>query len=188
MDDDLLFVCFSMEAANPPEGEPPFHDAIEEFARDPSREQFRQFFEGRYLWHWYPIISSGFYSFAAHGDLLAELSEEKRHQCIGFAAEICAEEDGKRFISALGLLTFLCGGCSAPVEVEPLTKHFLNIREKVTANAIDENIHYWFSKIVLFQIATGVTPMGYRGSFDRAGLNAPEKHGPTDTRRTSDRG
>jgi hypothetical protein len=63
MDNDHLFVCFSMEAANAPEGAPPFHDDIKEFAREIDRNRFRQFFEDRYHWHWYPIISSGFSSF-----------------------------------------------------------------------------------------------------------------------------
>jgi hypothetical protein len=176
MDNDHLFVCFSMEAANAPEGAPPFHDDIKKFAREIDRNRFRRFFEDRYHWHWYPIISSGFSSFPTHGDLHGELSEEKRHECIGFAAEICSEEDGKRFISALGLLTLLCRSCDAPSEVESLTKYFMRIRDKVTANAIDPNIHYWFSKIVLFQIATGVSPLGYVETFDRAGLNAPKEN------------
>lgn len=173
MDKDYLFVCFSKEALNPPDGKPPFHDEIKDFAKNIDRERFRQFFEGRCRWHWYPLISERFLTFPTHGDLHGELSVEQRHECIGYAAEICSEEDGKRFISALGLLTLLCRACDTPVEVDQLTKHFMEIRGKVSSNAIDPNIRYWFSKVVSFQMATGVTPTGYIGDFDRAGLNAP---------------
>lgn len=160
MNNDHLFVCFSMDAAAVPEGEPPFHKEIKQFAKTINREGFRQFFEARYLWHWYPIISSGFSSFPTHGDLNEELTEEQRYQFIGYAAEICAAEDGKRFISAFGLLTLLCRSCDAPREVPALTECFMQICRLARTNAIDPNILYWLSKIVAFQVATGVMPKG----------------------------
>jgi hypothetical protein len=53
--------------------------------------------------------------------------------------------------------------------------HFMQIREGVTRNAIDPNIPFWFSKVALYQLNTSTIPKGYDGSFDRAGLNAPDK-------------
>jgi len=55
-----------------------------------------------------------------------------------------------------------------------LTENFMTIRTNVTKNDIDPNIHYWFSKVALYQLRTGIVPEGYQGVFDRAGLNAPE--------------
>jgi len=161
MDNDHLFVCFSMEATAAPEGDPLFHKEIKDFAKTINREGFRQFFEDRYRWHWYPIISSGFSSFSTHGDLNEELTEEQRYQCIGYAAEICAAEDGKRFISAFGLLTLLCRSCDEPREVPALTEFIMQICKRARTNTIDPNIPYWLGKIVVFQVATGVKPKGF---------------------------
>jgi hypothetical protein len=185
MDNDLLFVCFSTNAIAP-SADAPLNEGIEKFAATIDRVGFRQFYEERCRWHWYPIVSAGFSSFPTHGDLVGELSEQQIHECIGYAAEICWEEDGKRFVSALGLLSLLCRSSEQPKEVQQLSEHFMKIRERVTANEIDSNIPYWFSKVALFQIATGAVPRGYRGSFDRAGMNAP-KHPlkPIDARKES---
>ncbi len=76
--------------------------------------------------------------------------------------------------SGLGLLSLLCRSVDKPQAVSELTLHFMAIRKHVTRNAIDPNIHYWFSKVALYQITTGVVPHGYDGPFDRAGLNAPK--------------
>ena len=174
MDNDLLFVCFSTNAVAP-SADAPLAEGIENFAAAIDRSALRQFYEERYRWHWYPIVSAGFSSFPTHGDLVGELSEWQIHDCIGYAAEICREEDGKRFVSALGLLSLLCRSSEQPKEVPQLSERFMKIRESVTANKIDANIPYWFSKVALFQIATGAVPSGYTGSFDRAGLNALKK-------------
>jgi hypothetical protein len=96
-----------------------------------------------------------------HGDLPSVLSPAQRLEAIGYAATICAREDGQRFISALGLLYLLC--CSVrrrgkPVAVPELTKHFMRIREATTRNAIDSNIDHWFSQVADYQFKTGVVP------------------------------
>jgi hypothetical protein len=174
MDNDLLFVSFSTNAIAPSD-DAPLNEGIEKFAAAIDRVGFRHFYEERFRWHWYPIVSVGFSSFPTHGDLVGELSEQQIDDCIGYAAEICREEDEKRFVSALGLLSLLCRSCEQPKAVQQLSEHFVKIRERVTANEIDPNIPYWFSKVALFQIATGVIPHGYSGTFDRAGLNAPKK-------------
>ena len=173
MHNDHLFVSFSKDAASAPIGYPPFHDEIETYAKSLDRAGLQRFFERRYQWHWYPVVTSGLSSFPVHGDLLEVLSQEQVLECIGYAAELCATEDGKRFISALGLLTMLCRFCESPRNVPALTESFVQIRQRVAANAIDPNIGYWFSNAAVFQLATGVVPNGYTGSFDRAGLNAP---------------
>jgi hypothetical protein len=59
------------------------------------------------------------------------------------------------------------------------------IRELVTRNAIDVNISFWFSKVALYQINTGVVPDGYGGTFDRAGLNAPTDDSTTPLHRAA---
>lgn len=175
MDNDHLFVCFSEHAQIPPQGSPSFHDNIEDFAAALDEQTFENFFEGRYSWHWYPIITSGLSSFPVHGDLHEHLNQDQVLRAIGYAANICAREDGRRFISALGLLSLLCRAVDAPQEVPTLTMHFMQIREGVTRNAIDPNIPFWFSKVALYQLNTSAIPKGYIGSFDRAGLNAPDK-------------
>jgi len=175
MDNDHLFVCFSKEAQSASNGEPPFHEEIKKFASSMTEETFFDFFEKRFAWHWYPIITSRLSSFPVHGDLPEELTEVQRLQAIGYAASICAREDRRRFISALGLLSLLCRAVETPQEVPTLTKNFIRIREAVTRNAIDPNIPYWFSKIALYQLSSGAVPDDYSGSFDRAGLNAPDK-------------
>jgi len=175
MDIDDLFVCFSGEALSAPNDKPPFHEGIKDFASSLTEATFCDFYEKRFEWHWYPIISVGPSSFTAHGDLPAALTEEQRLLAIGYAASICAREDRRRFISALGLLALLCRAIEIPQDVPALTKNFMRIRESVTRNAIDPNIPYWFSKVALFQLSTGVIPDGYSGSFDRDGLNAPDK-------------
>jgi hypothetical protein len=173
LDEDNLFVCFSNDALEAPRGEPPFHDNICDFAATIDKHSFLEFFEGRFAWHWYPIISSGLSTFPTHGDLPDNLNEDKRLLAVGYAASICAQEEGKRFISGLGLLFLLCGSVKTPKPVPELSCNFMAIRERVTRNAIDPNIHFWFSKIVLYQINTSVVPEGYNGSFDRKGMNAP---------------
>jgi len=175
MDNDHLFVCFSREALSAPDGAPPFHEEIKTLAANLSEETFAEFFEGRYKWHWYPIVASGFSSFPAHGDLPEELTVSALLESIGYAAALCAREDSKRFISGLGLLSLLCRSLDKPQDVPELSRHFMAIRERVTRNAIDSNIHYWFSKVALYQLDTGVIPEGYNGAFNREGLNAPEK-------------
>jgi len=175
MDNDHLFVCFSEEAQSAPIGEPAFHEQIKDFAANLTERTLTDFYEKRFAWHWYPTITSGFSSFPVHGDLPGELNDAQRLEAIGYAASICSREDRKRFISALGLLSLLCRACEEPEEVASLTKHFMRIRAGATQNAIDPNIPFWFSKVALFQLSTGVAPDGYTGSFDRAGLNAPEK-------------
>ncbi|MEW6078484.1 MAG: hypothetical protein AB1724_11775 [Thermodesulfobacteriota bacterium] len=172
--ENRLFVCFSDDALIPTVGEPAFHTQIKDFAANLTKDTFSEFYEKRFEWHWYPIIS-GFSSGPVHGDLPGELTDERLLEAIGYTASICAREDQKRFISALGLLSLLCRNCEKPEEVPSLTKHFMQIRESVTRNAIDPNIPYWFSKVVLFQLSTGVVPDGYSGSFDRDGLDAPDK-------------
>ena len=174
MDNNCLFVCFSHEARAVPKGRPPFHDEIKAFAASMNEASFAEFYEGRFKWHWYPIITRGVSSFPTHGDLPEELSESELLEAIGYAANICSKEDGKRFISALGLLSLLCRSVDSPEAVPSLTTHFMAIRQRVTENAIDANIHYWFSMVALYQLSSGVAPDGYEGSFDHAGLNAPE--------------
>jgi hypothetical protein len=176
MDNDHLFVCFSQEALVAPEGAPPFHQNIKTLASELDEQKFEQFFEGRFNWHWYPIVTNGMSSFPAHGDLPGELTEDALLRAIGYAATICAREDGKRFISGLGLLSLLCRSLDKPKNSLPLTKNFMKIRSNVCKNDIDPNIHYWFSKIALYQLNTGIIPDGYEGIFDRAGLNAPMSH------------
>ena len=175
MDNDYPFVCFSEEAGSLPNGKSPFHGEIKAFASNMTEATFSDFYEKRFAWHWYPIITFRFSTFPVHDDLPEELTDSQRLQAIGYAASICVREDRKRFISALGLLSILCRAVETPKEVPALTKHFMHIRDGVTRNAIDPNIPYWFSKIVLFQLSSGVVPDGYRGSLDRAGLNAPNK-------------
>ena len=174
MDNDHLFVCFSREALVAPAGVPPFHEDIKTFAAELDQQKFEQFFEGRFNWHWYPIVTMGTSSFTSHGDLPGKLSEDGLLRAIGYAATICAREDGNRFISGLGLLSLLCRSLDEPKEVPLLTENFMTIRTNVTKNDIDPNIHYWFSKVALYQLRTGIVPEGYQGVFDRAGLNAPE--------------
>jgi len=175
MDNDRLFACFSQEALSEPNGSPPFHEQIKEFAATFDEKTFCDFYEGRFKWHWYPIITSGMTSFPVHGDLPGELTESGLLQAIAYAATICARQDRKRFISALGLLSLLCRAVEKPQGVPSLSRKFMRIRESVTRNEIDPNISYWFSKIALYQLSTGIVPDGYEGTFDRAGLNAPEK-------------
>jgi len=175
MDNDHLFVCFSNEALSAPNGTPPFHETIEEFAANLDERSFSEFYEGRFSWHWYPIITSRFTSFPVHGDLQESLSETARLQAIGFAASICGREDGKRFISGLGLLSLLCCAVEEPRSVPSLTINFMRIRESTTRNSIDRNIPHWFNNIALYQLKTGVVPDGYGGTFDTAGLSAPYK-------------
>jgi hypothetical protein len=174
MDNDHLFVCFSSEALVAPQGMAPFYQEIKTLASELDEEKLEQFFEGRFNWHWYPIVTSGMSSFPTHGDLPGELTEDGLLRAIGYASAICAREEGKRFVSALGLLSLLCRSLDEPKSESTLTKNFMKIRSNVTKNDIDPNIHYWFSKIALYQLRTGVVPEGYQGSFDRAGLNAPE--------------
>ena len=175
MDNDDLFVCFSSEALSPTNGDPPFHEEIKDVAANLDERTFSEFYENRLAWHWYPIITSGFSSFPVHGDLSSKLTHSVRLQAIGYAASICAREDGKRFISGLGLLSLLCRAVEKPQAVPRLTRHFMQIREGVTRNNIDDNIPYWFSMIARYQCDTGVVPDGYDGTFDLAGLNAPDK-------------
>jgi hypothetical protein len=171
---DYPFVCFSPEALGETNGDAPFHGEIEAFAKSIDEESLNAFYEGRLRWHWYPILSSGFNSFSVHQDLTPCLKGEKLRDAIGWAAKIASREEGQRFIAALGLLAFLCMEEKESLEVPLLTKHFMAIRERVTRNAIDPNIHYWFSWIALQQLNTGKMPEGYTGDFDRAGLNAPK--------------
>jgi hypothetical protein len=175
MDTDHLFVCFSQDALSPTDGSPPFHESIQEFTANIDVSSFKEFFEGRRKWHWYPIITSGLSSFPVHGDLPDHLSDQQMLQAVGWAATICSQEDGKGFISALGLLSLMCRSVNEPKPVPALSKHFMTIRKAVTRNTIDPNIPYWFSKVVLFQLQTGIPPENYTGSFDRSGLNAPDK-------------
>lgn len=177
MNDDHLFVCFSQKALAARNGTPPFHNEIKTFAANLNKTSFSEFYDGRFNWHWYPIVTSGFSSFPTHGDLLGKLTNSAVISAIGYAEDICSREDGKRFISVLGLLSLLCRSVDSPKTVPKLTNHFMAIRERVTANAIDPNIHYWFSKVAFYQLNTGAVPNGYEGSFDRAGLNAPKKDG-----------
>ena len=188
MDNSPLFVCFSREALSRPSGPPAFHDEIADFARQIDRTRLREFFEHRFRWHWYPIVSSGMASFPVHGDLAMELSRSQSRECIGFAAEICAEEDGQRFISALGLLSLLCRGCDPPAVVDLLTRNFMPIRSKVPSNAIDPNIPYWFGRVAAYQLATGAVPIGFDGTFDLRGLNPPGKASDKDRSRPLGRG
>jgi hypothetical protein len=173
--DPNLFIYFSPDATENPDGKAPFHDEIAEFAEGVDREGFREFFEERYRWHWYPIITHRFSSFPCHADLNGVLTEDGRHRCIGYCAEICAEEEGKRFVSAIGSLAMLCTSCKTPTEAPALTEHFMQIRKTAGEFPDDPNVSFWFSKVVVFQIATKAVPKGYTGSFDRPGMNAPEK-------------
>jgi len=175
MDNDFRFVCFSPEALKNPVGDVPFLDGLEDFSRNLTEQSLNEFFEGRFRWHWYPILSAGFNSFSIHSDLTTLLHGEKLHEAIGWAALIASREDGRRFIAALALLSFLCRQEPTPKEVPSLTEHFMEIRERVTRNAIDPNISFWFSKIALYQLNSGAMPHGYNGDFDRGGLNAPVK-------------
>lgn len=154
---------------------PPFHETIKDVFAKLDERTFSEFYEGRFTWHWYPIITSGFISYYVHGDLPKTLPEDVLLQAIGYAASICGREDGKRFISGLGLLSLLCSNIENPLENPFLTKNFLQIRESTVRNAIDPNIPFWFSKIALYQLHTGVAPDRYDGNLDLAGLNAPDK-------------
>ena len=177
MDSDYPFVCFSPDALEGAEGDAPFSEGIDEFARNLTEQLLTKFYEGRFHWHWYPIWSFGFNSFSVHSDLTTRLQGEKLREAIGWAATIASREEGRRFISALGLLSFLCREDNTPKEVPLLSKHFMAIRERVTRiadDATDPNISFWFSKIALFQLNTGVMPDDYSGTFDRPGLNAPK--------------
>ena len=173
--DPNLFVYFSPDATERPTEKAPFHDEIAEFAEGVDREKFREFFEARFRWHWYPIITYRVSSFPCYADLNGVLAEDVRHRCIGYCAEICAEEEDKRFVSAMGALAMLCTSCRAAKEAPELTGHFMQIRKKAGEFPDDPNVSFWFSQVVVFQIATGVVPQGYTGSFDRPGMNAPEK-------------
>jgi hypothetical protein len=175
MGDDHLFVCFSEEAQAAPIGEPPHHENIKDFAANLDESSFEHFINGRYAWHWYPIITSGFSSFPVHGDLPEHLNQDQLLRATGYTATICSREDGRRFISALGLLALLCRAVDSPQGVPALTQNFMFIRESATRNSIDPNILFWFSNAALYQLNTSVVPDGYDGSFDRAGLNAPDK-------------
>lgn len=175
MDNDHLFVCFSEEALTPSKGTFPIHDKVKDFEDTLDEHTFESLFEACYLWHWYPIISSFISTFPVHSDIYERLSQDQLLRAIGYAASICAREDGRRFISALGLLSLLCRAVDSPQQVPALNRHFMQIREGVTRNAIDPNIPFWFSKVALYQLNTATIPNGYHGSFDRAGLNAPDK-------------
>jgi len=178
LDNDFPFVCFSPKALAGFEGQAPHSEDIEEFAKNLDESSLISFYEGRYKWFPYPILSRGFNSFPVHGDLTTRLQGKKLNDAIGWAATIASNEEGDRFISALGLLCFLCREEKIPKEVPLLTKHFMAIRERISRNADntdDPNISYWFSKVALFQLNTGIIPEGFSGSFDRAGLNAPGK-------------
>jgi len=167
-----LFVCFSPEALAPCE-KPPFYDCIRDFATTLDAQSFTNFFNARFKWHWYPVGTVGLSSFSTNGDLVEALNEKQTLAAIGYAASMCTQENGKRFISALGLLSLLCQSIKQEQPVLALTQSFMAIRELVTRNAIDENIRFWFSNVALYQINTGVVPYGYGGTFDRAGLKAP---------------
>lgn len=127
MDNDHLFVCFSSEALVAPQGVAPFYQEIKTLASELDEEKFEQFFEGRFNWHWYPIVSSGMSSFPTHGDLPGELTEDGLLRAIGYASTICAREEGKRFISGLGLLSLLCRSLDEPKSEPTLTKNFMKI-------------------------------------------------------------
>jgi hypothetical protein len=173
-DDGLLFVAFSYDALEEANGAAPFHSDLKSFVEALEESSFNEFFDARFAWHWYPIVTRGFSSFPAHGDLPGELDKPRLLNAIGWSAAICAREEGKRFVSALGLLSLLCRSLDRPEPVAALSRHFMSIRERVTRNAIDRNIHYWFSRVAFYQWRTGEVPDGYGGTFDRAGLNAPE--------------
>ena len=175
MDNDYLFVYFSPLAQLTEAGRPPFSDVIEEYVRKLDEKSFNAFFEARFLWHWYPILTYGFNSWPVNRDLVCLLKGDKLRDAIGWSSTLATREDGQRFISALGLLSFLCREEKSPKEVPLLTKHFMTIRNLATSNQVDLNIGFWFSKIALFQLNTGVIPTGYEGTFDRAGLNIPSE-------------
>ena len=175
MDNDYPFVCFSPLAQSTAAGRPPFSDIIEEYAGNLDEKSFDAFYEARFLWHWYPILSYRFNSWPVNRDLICLLKGDKLRDAIGWSSTLASREDGQRFICALGLLSFLCREEKCPKEVPLLTKHFMTIRDIATSNQVDPNIGFWFSKIALFQLNTGVNPTGYEGTFDRAGLNIPSE-------------
>ena len=179
-----LFECFSPEALAPRE-KPPFYDCIRDFATTLDAQSFTNFFNARFKWHWYPVGTVRLCSFPTNGDLVKALNEKQTLAAIGYAASMCAQENGKRFISALGLLSLLCQSIKQEQPVPALTQSFMAIRELVTRNAIDVNISFWFSKVALYQINTGVVPDGYGGTFDRAGLNAPTDDSTTPLHRAA---
>ena len=179
-----LFECFSPEALAPRE-KPPFYDCIRDFATTLDAQSFTNFFNARFKWHWYPVGTVRLSSFPTNGDLVEALNEKQTLAAIGYAASMCAQENGKRFISALGLLSLLCQSIKQEQPVPALTQSFMAIRELVTRNAIDVNISFWFSKVALYQINTGVVPDGYGGTFDRAGLNAPTDDSTTPLHRAA---
>ncbi|MEA1922759.1 MAG: hypothetical protein U9N63_08885, partial [Pseudomonadota bacterium] len=86
MDDDHLFVCFSQDALAAPNGTPPFHDEIKAFAANLNKTSFSEFYEGRFNWHWYPIVTNSVSSFSTHEDLLSELTKSAVLRAIGYAA------------------------------------------------------------------------------------------------------
>lgn len=180
MDKDNLFVCFSPEACRNADGKPLFHDGIECFAKALTRETFQEFFEARYKWHWYPIWTRRMSTFSVHEDLPQYLRATQVLDGIGYASEICAREDGRRFISGLGLLALLCRWVEHPSAVTGLSDNFMAVRSGVTQNAIDPNIEYWFSKVASYQFKSGIVPKDYTGSFDVQGLCAP--HGTFETK------
>lgn len=160
-----LFRAFSKHALESPDEPPPFVDEMSEFARGLDAERLEAFFEARHEWHWYPILTLGFTSGSVHHDLIDELDREGLLRAIGYAAPICAREDGKRFVSALGLLMMLCRAVEDPAPVEELTAHFMAIRGAAERNAIDSNIRHWFGMVAIFQRDSGAEPAGFDGSW-----------------------
>jgi len=165
------FVVFSLKAVLNTAEQPPLHNGIESIGRSLTKDSFLSLFEARLSWHWYPIVSAGLASFPTFEDLLAVLDDSLRLKAIGWSAQLAATADGERFVSALGLLSLLCRTATNRQPVEELTEHLLEIRSKVSLNAIDKNVPYWFSRIAAYQLATGVLPSGYTGAFTVDALN-----------------
>lgn len=165
MGEGMLFRAFSKHALEMPDGPPPFLDEMDSFAERLDAERLEAFFEGRCEWHWYPILTLGFSSGSVHHDLIDVLGQDQLLEAIGYAAPICAREDGERFVSALGLLMMLCRAVETPAPVDSLTAGFMAIREAATRNAIDSNIRYWFDQVASFQKKGGVDPLGFDGTW-----------------------
>ncbi len=162
---DPLFRAFSQHALEPFEGPAPFHAEIESFAAQLDGPRLEEFFEARCAWHWYPVITDGFASGSLYCDIVDALSQEQLPAAIGYAAVICAREDGQRFVSALGLLTELTKVVEQPVPVAELAEHWRAIRDAAERNAIDSNVEYWFNLVSWFQKEGGVEPVGFDGRW-----------------------
>jgi len=172
MPPDPTVVHYAPAILEPPAGELPYAKGMEQLVAGLEEPAFRLWFDARFAWYPYPVLAMGIRNVFVHSDLPHRLNEAQVQQAIYWAASLCAESAGARYVSALALLAQLCAAMEEPQAVEGLSGRFMAIRAKAAGFPADANVAYWFSWVARYQLATGVAPLGYTGTMDRAGLNA----------------